>query len=102
MSYNGWPNYETWCMALWIDNEYGSYQWSRELAREVKSHPEVYGPYDETGKHGLAQALKEWQEEQMPELEASVWADLLRASFGEVEWAEIAENYLEEVGVEDV
>ena len=29
MSYNGWTNYETWNVALWLDNDYESYQFAR-------------------------------------------------------------------------
>ena len=25
-TYNGWTNYETWAVGLWIDNEQGSYR----------------------------------------------------------------------------
>ena len=27
--YNGWTNYETWNVALWLDNDYESYQFAR-------------------------------------------------------------------------
>ena len=36
MSYNGWTNYETWNVALWLDNDYESYQ----LARTCKNFRE--------------------------------------------------------------
>ena len=29
-SYNGWTNYETWNVALWIQNDEGLYQWARD------------------------------------------------------------------------
>ena len=25
-TYNGWTNYETWNIPLWVDNDYGTYQ----------------------------------------------------------------------------
>ena len=28
MSYNGWTNYETWNVALWMDNDETSYQYA--------------------------------------------------------------------------
>ena len=36
MTYNGWTNYETWNVALWLDNDYESYQ----LARTCKNFRE--------------------------------------------------------------
>ena len=33
MSYNGWTNYDTWNVALWLDNDYESYN----IARFCKS-----------------------------------------------------------------
>ncbi len=29
-TYNGWSNYETWNVALWIQNDYGFYSIARE------------------------------------------------------------------------
>ena len=36
MTYNGWANYETWNVALWMDNDEISY----ELARSSKNFSE--------------------------------------------------------------
>lgn len=96
--YNGWKNYETWAVALWIDNEEGSYNRRCELAREAK---EEAGEEDEDGRTAeglLADQLKTWiREEEIPDLGASLYADLLGAALDEVDWYEIAENWLEEV-----
>ena len=35
-TYNGWTNYETWNVALWMDNDYGNYL----KARESKNYQE--------------------------------------------------------------
>ena len=32
--YNGWYNWETWCVNLWMDNDQGSHEMWREVARE--------------------------------------------------------------------
>ena len=29
MTYNGWTNYETWNVALWMDHDEPSYNWAR-------------------------------------------------------------------------
>lgn len=87
--YNGYPNYETWVMSLWIDNNESDYDYARELARDVR------GSGYERVK--LGDALKGWQEESMPLVEdANVFADLLLHSFGRVDWVHIAGNLLDE------
>ena len=96
-SYNGWKNYETWAMALWIDNERSDYEWSREYANDVRKMEEE----DLNGRTRagvLADALTEYMVMMAPLLEeASVWSDLLHAAISEIDWYEIAENYLSEV-----
>jgi hypothetical protein len=92
--YNGWTNYETWCVALWIDNEEAEYHTTRAKARAFNA-----GTRDpnRTPQGEFADWLKEYVEETMPELPPSLWSDLLRAAFSEVDWYEIAAHYLEEV-----
>lgn len=83
-SYNSWKNYETRCVALWIDNDQGMQETAREMGAEV-------------GNAGvLANRLKDWLEELMPDLGASIWADMLNAAFSEVNWYEVALHYMPE------
>jgi hypothetical protein len=85
--YNGWKNYETWVVALWIDNDQCTYNESREL---ISNCEEVYEAAD---------ILKEWFEDMNPlNDQSSVWNDLLSAALSEVDWYEIAENYISERG----
>ena len=37
MSYQGWKNYETWCINLWLDNDEGLYNTYREQAKDIVS-----------------------------------------------------------------
>jgi len=82
--YNGWTNYETWNVKLWLDNEEYTYHDMVDLARHAI----------DSGR--LAGQIKEYVEDMMPDLGASMFADLLGAALHEVDWYEIAEAYFEE------
>jgi hypothetical protein len=84
--YNGWKNYETWVTALWIDTDQCSYTESRDLIRGC------------TEVHEAADILKKWIEDTNPlNDQASLFSDLLSAALSEVDWFEIASNYMLEV-----
>ena len=91
--YNGWNNYQTWLTALWIDNDYSSYQYRCELVEQVKQEHE-----DENKRENcLSSNLKDWIESQNPLVDsASLFTDLLNSALSEIDWQEIAENFLAE------
>lgn len=41
--YNGWPNYQTWNVMLWMDNEEGAYRLYREKVERYKSKKLHFG-----------------------------------------------------------
>ena len=91
--YNGWENYETWVVKLWIDNEEAWYNQWNERADELK---------EEGGDLitlGLSDELKEAFDDGNPLEEAGVYTDLLYSALGNVNWYEIAESILEEVSL---
>ena len=98
-SYNGWKNYETWNVALWLDNDQGSYNYWRGVAQECydDAEAEKHLTRKENAACDLADRLKNEIEESMPDLGASMFADLLGAAMSEVNWREIAENWLDDV-----
>lgn len=98
--YNGWTNYETWAVKLWMDNDEGSYGYWAERAAHWADQPSTspYWSRADSAKFNLADELKDWHEDGSSEAlpEASVWADLLGAALCEVNWHEIAEALLSE------
>ena len=99
-SYNGWSNYETWVVNLWLGNDEVSYYTCRSLAErcfEEAVADEVLSR-KERACYQLSNELKEMLEDGNPLASAaSVYADLLNASISEVNWQEIAKGYLEEL-----
>jgi hypothetical protein len=98
--YNGWTNYETWLVNLWMDSEQGSQEFFRETAREIYDGPR--NPYrahmTRAADAGLTFAdwLKEYHEENRPEMPTcGVYYDLLSGALSEVNWGEIARHYIE-------
>ena len=100
--YNGYTNYETWNCALWLDNDEGTQETVREMAQEAYDHPEAnqYMTVERRRVHTLKDSLKAMMEEQaeqwMPD-QSSFFADMLNSAVAEVNWYELAENYLEEI-----
>ena len=105
MSYNGWRNYETWNVKLWIDNDQGSCEYWREQTRECWRYPaknQFVDSHKDRAAIALADRLKDEFEEQEQNIldaagaNASVWADLLGAALSEVDWREIADAMIED------
>ncbi len=101
-AYNGWKNYETWSVALWIDNDEGTHNERLEMAKRAREQAEENPPsYASTVEERVrilyVDALKEWVESELcPELPASLASDLLGAALSEVDYYEIAGSWLSE------
>lgn len=97
--YNGWTNYETWNLALWIDNEMGSQTYWRERAIETYAHATANDTFtrEDSAALDLAEELKDSIEQDAPELEPSFYSDMLNAGISEVNWYEIARNWIDDV-----
>lgn len=102
-TYNGYRNYETWNVALWLGNDEGTSRYWREAAAEERREAatcvqvrEGIWSEEEAPKYRLSERLKQEVEEGTPELEPSLYSDLLWAALSEVDWHEVAETFLEE------
>lgn len=81
-TYNGWANYETWIVNLWLTNDPYYYEKLRYVI-------------------GAFETLKE-QARQLEhcvlsdrEHESSMWSDLLNSAMQRIDWYEIIESNLE-------
>lgn len=104
--YNGWTNYETWNVKLWMDNDQGSCEYWQEQAQEAyDAASEPDRKYEAAS--ALRETLKSYFEDNMHEMldgagvSCSMYADLLGAALSEVNWQEIAENMLADVEDEE-
>lgn len=103
--YNGWTNYETWLVKLWLDNDQGSAEYWMEEARDamnaaVANENSAEGLRDEA-RGILAERIQSEHEHYVDELlpRAGFASDLMNAALSEVNWEEIARHYVEEIDV---
>jgi len=86
--YNGWHNWETWNLKLWLDNDESVYNQVLLLART----------YSDTYEAGTR--LREFVESiWFPELPAGPMADAAGMYLAEVSWYEIMEAYQKETEI---
>lgn len=101
--YNGWTNYETWLVKLWMDNDQGSYEHYKELTREIQSGDNTnrFLPDRDMTVYNLAKAIShEFYDANPIGDDASVWNDLMSAALSEVNWQEIAQSLIDDNPIE--
>lgn len=104
-TYNGWSNYETWLVSLWLNNEQTSYTYWRDQAGQHHQDAATCGQVrdgiwnvSEAAVFNLADQIKSETEANSPLTEPSLYNDLLQAAMNEVDWHEVAEDFLEDTG----
>ena len=75
MTYNGWTNWETWQVPLWIDNEYTLYQ--VRMAQERR---------EEWTAKTVEYFARSYMPDGTPDMDSA-------ADYDAVNWTEIAENW---------
>lgn len=86
VSYNGYTNYETWAVSMFLDGNYDGdhvYFESQALFAEIHN----------TAPHKQAEALKDYVENSLSDLGGSLSGDLLRAALCNVNWIELMDLY---------
>jgi ABC-type amino acid transport substrate-binding protein len=94
MSYNGWSNYETWNLALWMDNDQGTYSMRCEAVSDAVN--------DNDDKEDAVSQVAKWLESlvengELGELPANGFlSDILSNALREVDYDEIAQNWVDD------
>lgn len=90
-TYNGWANYPTWAVNLWLSNDEGLYRNAQQLVSDWATSS------DDRHTIELADDFKTWVRDGLaPDLEASFAADLLGYALDQVDWMEIANAWIED------
>ena len=95
LKYQGWSSYETWAVALWIDNDEGMLDWAREIAKSMAQA--------DRSAADCGMGIKHWLEEEVygeiiNKLGASGMPSDIWLSAGQnVDWPEIGQHYLDVV-----
>ena len=111
-TYNGWKNYETWAVGMFLDGNYdgpGTYYAAVEAVREILEdvdHPtSEYWTEEESRRYNVADRLKDLVTEYVnpdyidddhpdPKLHPLV-SDILGAALSDVDWYELADAWIQ-------
>jgi hypothetical protein len=102
-SYNGWTNYATWVVNLWIDNDEGAQEHWRERAEDLLKDELADGNSADDAREEAARNLADEMREEFEQGAedatgvSGALSDLLSHALGLVEWQEISEHYVSDI-----
>lgn len=82
-TYNGWASYETWLVALTLDNDPDAYHGVQELIADLAGTVEV---------PEVAEEIHSYIETRICETSDGIAADLALSALDAVDWHELAES----------
>ena len=89
-TYNGWKNYPTWAVALWLNNDQGLQEAAYELVRDNNT--------GEWPRASVADAFKQWVADDLCTFhgygDATMASDLLGYALDSVDWFEVADAFI--------
>lgn len=100
--YNGWSNYGTWAVNLWLTNDEGDYLLIMDEVKRIKENPEYIEitPKEKilrTPEARLSDFLENGIEENNPlGSDANLYSDILRNALAHINYSEIAKHFIEE------
>jgi hypothetical protein len=104
-TYNGWTNYPTWCVHLWLTNEEGTQNAAAEMVNmaygeNVDKAVYMFGNADDNKQYAIscaADTLSQWVRAECDGLHenADMVSDLFGYALGQVNWHEIVRAFLE-------
>lgn len=107
LKYQGYANYETWAVSLWLNNDQGLYYRVLEMAERAREDGPVspqalsgVWPPGRASVYLLADEIENMIDSPLGN-EASMFSDLLTHALGRVDWQEIAQGVLESLPEED-
>jgi hypothetical protein len=111
--YNGWPNYETWCVNLWLTNEEATNDQGDILVKEHHIYVDYealtgivqgLGPHNDNRQskaNNLRAYVNDLCNQEFGRNSYGMFADLLTASLDNVDWQEIIRVHQEALESED-
>ena len=88
--YNGWTNYETWLVNLWLDND-GASEYLRERCAETYEFSQDFDESD------FADVIRDYVAEAYEIPTSGMLADIVNAALSSVDWREIASHYRDDL-----
>ena len=99
-AYKGYANYETWLVAVWIDNDQASIDRWVDVAKHHYniSEDREHFTKKEEAIISFSESMKEWYEDSIPDsVDIGIfWSDMLYSALGSVDWHELAGKYMDQ------